>query len=55
MVPRWQDMAVVGAIARAHGIRGQVIVNAETDFPDQRFTPRAELFISAAADRNASS
>jgi len=38
-------MAVVGRIARAHGIRGQVIVNLETDFPDERFQPGAELFI----------
>src|SRR5450830_1572066 len=38
-------MALVGRIARAHGIRGQVIVNAETDFPDKRFQPGAELFI----------
>ncbi len=38
-------MALVGRIARAHGIRGQVIVNPETDFPDQRFQPGAELFI----------
>jgi 16S rRNA processing protein RimM len=37
-------MAVVGRIARAHGIRGQVIVNAETDFPRERFRPGAELF-----------
>ena len=38
-------MAVVGRIARAHGIRGQVIVNLETDFPETRFQPGAELFI----------
>ena len=38
-------MALVGRIARAHGIRGQVIVNAETDFPEERFQPGAELFI----------
>ena len=38
-------MAVVGRIARAHGLRGQVIVNPETDFPDERFQPGAELFI----------
>ena len=37
-------MAVVGRIARAHGIRGQVIVNLETDFPDSRFRPGAMLF-----------
>jgi 16S rRNA processing protein RimM len=42
---KWDDMAVVGRIARPHGIRGQVIVNAETDFPDRRFHPGAELFV----------
>ena len=31
----WDEMAVVGRIARAHGIRGQVIVNLETDFPER--------------------
>jgi 16S rRNA processing protein RimM len=41
----WEDMALVGRIARAHGNRGQVIVNPETDFPDERFRPGAELFI----------
>ena len=39
-------MAVVGRIARAHGIRGQVIVNLETDFPEERFRPGAELFVN---------
>lgn len=40
----WNAMAVVGRIARAHGIRGQVIVNLETDFPEARFRPGATLF-----------
>ena len=44
----WDSMAVVGRIARAHGVKGQVIVNPETDFPDERFRPGAELFISRA-------
>ena len=39
-------MAVVGRIARAHGIKGQVIVNLETDFPETRFRPGAEVFIN---------
>src|SRR4029079_1623793 len=43
--PAWREMAVVGRIARAHGIRGQVIVNPETDFPEQRFHAGGELFI----------
>ena len=42
------EMAVVGRIARAHGIRGQVIVNPETDFPLERFRQGAELFVEQA-------
>jgi len=49
MVPGWDDMAVVGRVARAHGLRGEVIVNPETDFPDQRFQPGAELFAQRGA------
>ncbi len=41
----WNAMARVGAIARSHGNRGQVIVNPDTDFPEERFQPGAELFI----------
>lgn len=38
-------MALVGRVARAHGLKGQVIVNLETDFPEARFQPGAELFV----------
>jgi len=38
-------MVVVGRIARAHGLRGQVIVDADTDFPSERFQKGAELFV----------
>jgi 16S rRNA processing protein RimM len=38
-------MAVVGRIARPHGIRGQVILDAETDFPEERFQPGSEVFV----------
>ena len=34
---RWDDMVLVGRIARPHGIRGQVIITPETDFIDERF------------------
>ena len=37
-------MVVVGHIARAHGNRGQVIVDPETDFPDVRFKPGSILY-----------
>src|SRR5687767_10412471 len=45
---RWDDMAVVGRIARPHGIRGQVVVNPETDFPDQRFRTGASFSIQSS-------
>jgi 16S rRNA processing protein RimM len=38
-------MAVVGCIARYHGNRGQVIVNPETDFLEERFRPGAQFFV----------
>ena len=38
-------MATVGRIARAHGNKGQVIVNLDTDFPEERFRPGAEIFV----------
>ena len=43
-------MALVGQIARPHGIRGQVIVNLESDFPGDRFVPGAELFVQRGHD-----
>ena len=45
LTPQWEEMALVGRIARAHGIRGQVIVNPESDFADERFQPGAELYL----------
>jgi 16S rRNA processing protein RimM len=45
MVSAWDDMAVVGRIARAHGNRGQVIVDPETDFPEERFKAGSVLQI----------
>ena len=38
---------LVGRIARAHGNRGQVIVNPETDFAEQRFKVGATLLVGA--------
>lgn len=39
------DFLLVGTVARAHGNRGQVIVNPETDFPDERFVAGRALLI----------
>ena len=46
----WDDMAVVGRIARSHGIRGQVIVNVETDFPEERFRSGSEVFVDRCGE-----
>lgn len=40
----WDDMVLVGRIARPHGIRGQVIVNPETDFVEDRFASGATMW-----------
>lgn len=37
-------MVLVGRIARPHGIKGQVIVNPETDFAEDRFAEGATLW-----------
>jgi 16S rRNA processing protein RimM len=39
------DLLLVGRVARPHGIRGQVIVNPETDFAGERFTPGQTLLV----------
>ena len=39
----WDDAVLVGVIARTHGNRGDVIVNSETDFPEERFHEGAQL------------
>ena len=42
-------MVLVGRIARPHGVRGQVIVNPETDFVEDRFVSGATMW--ARSDR----
>ena len=42
------ELVLVGTIARAHGNKGQVIVNPETDFPDQRFAEGNVLVVEQA-------
>jgi len=35
--PDWDDLILVGIVARTHGNKGQVIVNPHTDFIEDRF------------------
>ena len=41
------DLLLVGRVARAHGNRGQVIVNPETDFADERFRIGQTVFVGS--------
>lgn len=43
------DLLLIGRIARAHGNRGQVIVNPESDFPEERFRIGETLLVGEAA------
>jgi 16S rRNA processing protein RimM len=47
----WDDAILVGVVARTHGNRGEVIVNAETDFPEDRFSEGAQLMTRARDGR----
>jgi 16S rRNA processing protein RimM len=42
------DLILIGRIARTHGIRGDVIVNPETDFPGERFVEGRVLQLEMA-------
>jgi 16S rRNA processing protein RimM len=44
------DLLLVGRVARTHGNRGQVIVNLETDFPEQRFRVGEQLLVGPAGE-----
>lgn len=39
----WDDAILIGVVARTHGNRGEVVVNPETDFPEDRFAKGAQL------------
>ena len=42
------ELLLVGRVARPHGLRGQVIVNPETDFPEDRFRIGQMLLVGPA-------
>jgi 16S rRNA processing protein RimM len=47
----WDDAILVGVVARTHGNRGEVIINSETDFPEERFYKGAQLMTRAGDGR----
>ena len=48
MAEAWDDLVLVGRIARTHGHRGAVIVHPDTDFPEERFVAGARLWLLRA-------
>ena len=42
---QWDDLVVVARVARAHGLRGDVVLDAVTDFPEERFAPGGGVLI----------
>ena len=44
-----EELLVVGRVARPHGLRGHVVVNPETDFPDQRYRAGAVLLVESGS------
>lgn len=44
-----EDLILVGRVARSHGNKGQVIVNPDTDFPDERFRVGEVVLVGAEA------
>jgi 16S rRNA processing protein RimM len=44
----WDEMVLVGRVARPHGLRGQVVINPETDFVEDRFRPGARMWTRSA-------
>ena len=47
MSTTWEEMALVGRIARPHGLKGQVVINPETDFIEERFAAGAIVWMRA--------
>jgi 16S rRNA processing protein RimM len=44
------DLILVGRVARPHGNKGQVIVNPDTDFPEERFATGTTLLVGDRAE-----
>jgi 16S rRNA processing protein RimM len=46
--PAWEDMVLIGRVARPHGLKGHVFVNPETDFLEERFAPGSRMWTRRA-------
>lgn len=46
----WDDLVLVGRIARPRGLRGELVVNPSTDFPETRFARGRRVFVKTGDD-----
>lgn len=53
MTPRWDDMVVVGRIARPHGLSGHLVVAPQSDFAEERFRPGQVVYVEVAGATSA--
>jgi 16S rRNA processing protein RimM len=53
MQAAWDEMVTVGFVARSHGNQGHVIVNPETDYPDDRFQAGSTVWVRRQGGREA--
>ena len=44
----FDEMILVGRVARPHGLRGQVVINPETDFVEERFAQGSAVWTRSA-------
>lgn len=49
MMEEWDDLVLVGRVVRTHGLRGDLVVQPETDFVAERFRVGAELWTRAGS------
>ena len=44
----WDSLVVVARVTRPHGLRGEVVLHSETDFPEERFRPGGQVLVEDA-------
>lgn len=48
--PDWDAMISVGRVARAHGNAGRVVIDPDTDFAEDRFSPGNAVYVRRGDD-----
>ena len=49
----WDTMVAVGRVARPHGLRGEVVIDLDTDFPERRFDPGSVVYAQRSGNIDA--